>query len=358
MKSNTNRLTFGIICFKITSKCNFCQLMATKYTFLILLFLFSGFVAFAQEEDTEEAVPSYQTMYDDPYDIRNLYLQFQPLYGDIGVLNVTGGFGVEGAYYHKSNFDLQLAFRTSYGKRFDINRDAATRNATNTAEFPLYYNLEFGGTYHIRDIMQESSSKVLLYSKQLKGTEWASTVARQTEINGKVRTVIGARLGGMLNSTTANINATLAAQGKELFYENGIPVIGEDIYSNLQTFTIYAGASYSWIRNYAVEFSERWDPSGDDQILTPYFDIMFAPSINLSDVVINGESVSTLDIDETSIGFRGGLNVKFNRKLSWGYGVESGVRPGLKKRGFFLVFKMSFPVYAKKLGAKEKPATE
>ena len=337
--------------------------MASKYTFLICLFLFSGFLALAQdeekeEEEEEEEVPAYQTMYDDPYDIRNLYLQFQPLYGDIGAINITGGFGIEGAYYHKSKFDVQLAFRTSYGKRFDINRDAATRNATNTDKFPMYYNIEFGGTYHIQDIMKESSSKVLLYTKQLKGRDWASTVPRHAEVNGKVRTVIGARLGGMYSSTTSNINAILEVQEKDLFYNDGELVYQEDLYSNLQTFVIYAGGSYAWIRNYAVEFSERWDPSGDDLLLTPYFDIMFAPMINLSDVTLGGETVSTATIDQQSIGFRGGVNVKYNRKLSWGYGVEAGMRPGIQKRGFFLVFKMSFPLYAKKLGSKEASTDE
>jgi hypothetical protein len=331
--------------------------MATRYTFLFCLFLFSGFIALAQEEKDEEA-PAYQMMYDDPYDIRDLYLMFQPLYGDIGTLNITGGFGIEAAYYHKSKFDLQMAFRTSYGKRFDINRDAAKNNATNTDDFPLYFNVELGGTYHFQDVMKESSSKVLLYTKQLNGVEWASTVARQVEVNGNVRTIIGGRLGGMFNSTTVNLNAVLSVQEKDLLDSEGLPIINEDLYSNLQTFVIYVGGSYSWIRNYAVEFSERWDPAGDDQIITPYLDIMYAPSINLNDVTLAGEAVSTSDIEELNIGFRGGVNVKFNRKLSWGYGVEAGIKPGIKKRGFFLVFKMSFPLYAKKLGVKDSSTEE
>ena len=326
--------------------------MANRYTFLFCLFLFSGFIALAQEEKDEE-VPAYQKMYDDPYDIRDFYLMFQPLYGDIGALNITGGFGVEGAYYHKSKFDLQLAFRTSYGRRFDINRDAAKNNATNTDDFPFYFNVEAGGTYHFQDIMKESSSKVLLYNKLLKGADWASTIPRNTEVNGNLRTIIGGRLGGMFNSTTANINAILSVQEKDLFDSNNNPIINEDLYSNLQTFVIYVGGSYSWIRNYAVEFSELWDPSGDDQILTTYLDILYAPSINLNDVTLAGETISTADIEQLSLGFRGGFNVKFNRKFSWGYGVEAGIRPGIKKRGFFLVFKMSFPIYAKKLGTKE-----
>jgi len=330
--------------------------MAYKSILFIFLFLVSGIITYAQDENQEE-VPSYQTMYDDPYDIRNLYLQFHPFYGDVGALNITGGFGIEGTYYHKSLFDAQLSFRTTYGKRFDLNRDAASRNATNNDDFPLAYNLEFGGTYHIRDLMTESSSKVLLYSKKLSGTEWASTIPRYTEVNGKVRTIIGTRLGGILNSSTANVNAILEVQNKELFYTDGTPVLNETLYSNLQTFTIYAGASYSWIRNYAVEFSDQWDPSGDDQILTPYFDIMFAVSNNLADVTLPTETISTDDIDKMNLGFRGGLNVKFNRKLSWGYGLEAGFRPGIKQRGFFIMFKMSFPVWGKKLKIGES-ATE
>jgi len=307
---------------------------------------------YGQEENQDE-VPPYQTMYDDPYDIRNLYLQFQPFYGDVGALNITGGFGIEGAYYHKSLFDVQLAFRTSYGKRFDLNRDAASRNATNSDNFPMSFHLEFGGTYHIQDLMKESSSEVLLYSKKLSGTEWASTVPRSAVVNGKVRTIIGARLGGMSYSNTANVNAILSVQNKELFYSEGTPVLDEALYSHLQTFVIYAGASYSWIRNYAVEFSEQWDPSGDDLILTPYFDIMYAPSIKLQSVRLPTETVSTDEIDKLNVGFRGGLNAKFNRKLSWAYGVEAGIRPGIKKRGFFVMFKMSLPVWGKKLKVKK-----
>jgi len=141
----------------------------------------------------------------------------------------------------------------------------------------------------------------------------------------------------------------LEAQGKELFYSDGTPVLNENLYSNMNAFIIFAGASYSWIRNYAVEFSERWDPSGDDQILTPFFDLMFAPVINLADVQLPAESVPTASIDKMAFGFRGGVAGKFNRKLSWGYTAEMGLRPGLKKQGFYLMFKMSFPLWAKKL---------
>lgn len=320
---------------------------------LISLLLFSGIATLAQEAEAEEEVPSFQTMYDDPYDIRNLYIQFQPLYGDVGALNITGGFGIEGAYYHNDLFDVQLAFRTSYSRRFDINRHAAAKNDENDNNYPLHFNVEFGGTYHIKDFMKEAKSQVLLYSKQLKGTEWASTVAKSAEISGKVRTVIGGRLGGMYYSSTLDVSSALEAQKKELIYEDGTPVLETSMYSNLQSFVIYLGGSYSLIRNYAVEFSERYDPSGDDLLFTPFLDLMFAPSIRINDVVLPTETVSASEIDKLAMGFRAGLNIKFNRKLSWGTTVETGVRPGVKKRGFYVLFKMSFPIYAKKLEQKE-----
>lgn len=325
--------------------------MVIKNTLLTCILLWSGFIAFGQEEDQQE-VPSYQTMYDDPYDIRNLYISFQPMYGDIGSLNIGGGFGVEATYYQNSLFDAYLAFRTTYGKKFDINRDAAIKNATNNNDYPIYYDVDFGGTYHLQDIMTESSSDVLLYSKSLRGTDWASTMANTTTISGKVRNIIGIRLGGILHSTTVNINSVLVHQDLTLYYSDGIPVINENMFSNLNTFTIYVGGSYSWIKNYAVEFSERWDPAGDDKIITPYFDFMFAASNKLDDLALPTEVVSTDPIEKLNVGFRGGLNVKYNRTLSWGYGLEAGLRPGVKKDGWFFMFKMSFPVYARKMHKK------
>ena len=327
--------------------------MTMKKSLLICLFLLSGFIALGQEENDDES-PAYQTLYDDPYDIRNFYLQFQPIYVDISSINMTGGFGIEWAYYHKSLYDLQIAFRTSYGKRFDITRDAAIRNATNKNDFPIHINLDFGGTFHVRDIMKESSSKALLYSKSLKGTEWASTIASHTTINGKVRRVIGTRLGGIFYSSTVNVNTVLSIQGKELFYTEKIPVLDEKLYSNLQSFIIYAGGSFTWIKNYAVEFNERWEPTGNDLIITPYLDLLLAASVKLQDVFLPREIISTDSIDLLNVGFRGGLNVRFNRKLSWGYGVETGIRPGIKNMGFYLMVRMSFPIYAIKVPKQAK----
>lgn len=322
--------------------------MDRKKDLLTLLFVVISFTVFAQqEEEQEQELPSYQTMYDSPFDIRNIFLHLQPLAGEVGALNTTGGFGVKAEYYYKTFFDVNIAFRTSYGKKFDINRDAALRNAINTDEFKSYYNLEFGGTYHIQDLMRSNStSKVLLYSKSLKGTSWSSTVPRHAEISSKVRTIIGARFGGMVYRTVTNIDAALITQEEDLFYDDGTLVIDEGMFSNLNAVVIYAGMSHAWIHNFAIEFAERWDPTGDDMIITPYLDFLFAPSVKLKDLTLPEGNVSVEPIALLKVGARAGVDVKFNRKLSWGYGFETGFKPGLKTKGFYLAFRMSFPLIA------------
>lgn len=322
--------------------------MDSKNIFLTLLFLAICFSVNAQQEQEEgEELPSYQTMYDSPFDIRNIFLHFQPLTGEVGALNVTGGFGLKAEYYYKTFFDAHIAFRTSYGKKFDINRDAAIRNAINTSEFKSYYNLQIGGTYHIQDLMRSNStSKVLLYSKSLKGTSWSSSVPRYAEINSNVRTIIGARLGGMIYRTVTNIDATISTQELDLFYDDGTLVIDEGLFSNLNAVVIYAGLSHAWIHNFAIEFAERWDPTGEDMIVTPYLDFLFAPSVKLDDMTLPEGNVSVAPIEYLKVGARAGVDVKYNRKLSWGYGFETGFKPGLKTKGFYLAFRMSFPLFA------------
>jgi hypothetical protein len=53
-----------------------------------------------------------------------------------------------------------------------------------------------------------------------------------------------------------------------------------------------------------------------------------------------------------SFGFRAGLDGKFNRKLSWGYGGEFGYRPSVAKMGFFAVIKIAIPLYGTNLENK------
>ena len=105
----------------------------------------------------------------------------------------------------------------------------------------------------------------------------------------------------------------------------------------------------TWIKNVAVDFDNKYQEGVDDLIFTAFLDLLVAQSVSVDDVVYNGLMYSVDDVDTGIIGFRAGLDGKFNRTLSWGYGGEIGMRPGLKGRGFYALIKISFPIYSTNL---------
>ncbi len=322
--------------------------MRLKSTLIIGLVMVLTLNGYSQAKKKSNAL-KYTVTYDDPYDIKKLFIHFQPIVGDIGALNVVGGFGLEANYYYKDMLDFEFSGRTTYGTRFDIARDAATRNASNDNTISAYFYGDIGGTYHILDQTKESQSKVLLYSKRLKGNEWAATVPKNALIKNTVREIVGGRAGGYFFTTSTDLSKTLAKQELELFFNDGSPVLNEDLYTNIFSYGVYVGGSMSWFKNFAVDFESRWEPNGDDLLMTTYLDVLYSPGITIDDLLIEGETVSLEDIKQSPLGFRAGLKGKFNRGLGWGYGVETGLRPGIQKNGFFFAFKISFPIYGTKL---------
>lgn len=322
--------------------------MRLKSTFIIGLVLVLTINVYGQATKKSNAL-KYTVTYDDPYDIKKLFIHFQPIIGDISALNVVGGLGLEANYYHKDMLDFEFSGRTSYGASADIARDAANRNASNDNTIATYFYADMGGTYHILDQTKESESKILLYSKRLKGTEWAATVPKNALIKNTVREIVGGRAGAFSYATATNVNTILAKQELQLFYNDGSPILDEDLYTNVFAYGFYVGGSMSWFKNFAVTFESRWEPNGDDLLMTTYLDVLYSPGITIDDILLSGETVSLEDVKQAPLGFRAGLKGKFNRNLGWGYGVESGLRPGVQKSGFFFAFKISFPIYGTKL---------
>lgn len=322
--------------------------MRFKSTFFIGLVMGLAINSYGQATKKSKAL-KYTVTYDDPYDIKKLFIHFQPIVGDIGALNITGGFGLEANYYHKDKLDFEFSGRTTYGSSFDIERDAANRNAFNENAISTYFYGDAGGTYHILDRTKKSESKVLLYSRRLKGNEWASTVPKNALIKNTVREIVGGRAGAFFYTTATGVETILAKQELDLFFNDGTPVVSEDLYTNVAAYGFYVGGSMSWFKNFAVDFESRWEPNGDDLLMTTYLDVLYSPGITIEDLLIGGETVSLGDIKQSPLGFRAGLKGKFNRTLGWGYGVETGVRPGVQKSGFFFAFKLSFPIYGTKL---------
>ncbi len=322
--------------------------MRFKSSFVIGLLMALAIGGYSQSTRKSKAL-KYTVSYDDPYDIKKLFIHFQPIVGDVGALNVTGGFGLEANYYHKDKLDFEFSGRTTYGSRFDIVRDGANRNAFNENIIGTYFYGDAGATYHILDRTRESESKILLYSKRLKGTEWAATVPKNAVIKNTVREIVGVRGGAFFYTSAAGLETILAKQNLDLFYNDGTPVTSDELYTNVAAYGFYVGGSMSWFKNFAVDFESRWEPNGDDLLITTYVDFLYSPSITIDDLLIGREPVSLADIKQAPFGFRAGLKGKFNRTLGWGYGVETGLRPGVQKNNFFFAFKLSFPIYGTKL---------
>jgi hypothetical protein len=350
--------------------------MKTSFLCFIAAFSMISIEVFAQTDRKDKTAVTYEELYDEPYSINKLFLAVQPLYGELFVANVNAGFGVEATYYYKDKADFRAHFRKTYSRKFfDFARDLALSNSDvdNRAEVFSYF--EFGGTYHIKDFEQSSKTKMFLYKASYKGNKWSSRVPLDAEVPCKVRKIYGARLGGIMWDSSTELDRALDAQGlsnedlksgdlslPDTYFNNES---GKDekvnVFTNIASKGFYVGGSMTWIRNVAVSF-DKYEEGVDDLILNTYLDVLYAPSLQLDDVVYTDLDVNTPEegtrtysvspLKMKAFGFRAGIDGKFNRTLSWSYGAEIGYRPGIDGRMFYTLIKISFPVYSTNLDYK------
>ncbi len=319
-------------------------------SFLIFLSASSWLLAQNPNLNREAKTITYEEIYDTPYDINKLFIHLQPMYGEYFSTNTTVGWGIRAQYYLKNIADFEMDFRGPYAKPFDIARHAAAKNSTIDNEPKGYLYFDIVGTYHIKDEELDTETKFILYSNRYKGDKWGATVPLHTVIPTKVRRIIGARFGGMSYKTSFDMNRIMDKQGVTLYSDEGA-AIGEDesLYGNMSASGFYIGGSMAWIKNVAVQPDKIYGTLVNDLIFTTYFDINFTPFVNVDDVYNDGQRYSSEPILTSVLGFRAGIEGKFNRKISWGYGGEIGHRPGLKKSGFFFNVRISFPIFSSQL---------
>lgn len=333
------------------------------FTFLALFFIVTS--ASAQAPADDKNAVTYEELYDEPYAVNKLFIGFQPLYAEVSATNTNAGFGAFAQYYYKDKFNIQGQMRMTYGSQFfDFNHELA-KNNSNVDNVPsLFRYFEIGGTYHIKDWESTGKTKMTLYRSSYKGNKWASRVPLQTEVPSKVRKIYGGRLGAVVWNSTTNLNGALRKQNLtngDIVNDSGeglpekITINGKEqnfnIFSNVNSAAIYLGGSFTRIRNVAVSF-DNYEGGLDDGILTLYADILFAPYLELDAVEYLNQKYSISALKMNPLGFRLGMDGKFNRSLSWGYGGEIGYRPSIKGRSFYTMFRISLPLFGTNLENK------
>ena len=329
---------------------------------LLLFFgLFIFLSGFAQTEETVAGV-KYEQLYDEPYTVNKLFVGVQPFYGEVFATNVNAGFGIDAHYFHKQVADFRAQFRKSYTSTFfDINHENARKNSEVQNEAVNFNYFELGMNYHIKDYDGQSKTKMVLYKKSYTHDQWASKVPMRIEVPCRVRKIVGARLGGIMWQSTLDFSNALQQAGKtNQDFGNGDFANDVSIFSNIRSVGLYAGGSMTWIKNVAVSFDE-YEGQIDDGILTFFADILYAPYLKVDDVKYMVETSPTTKelrvydpgiLKLNSFGFRAGVDGKFNRKLSWGYGGEIGYRPTVANLGFFACIKIAIPLYGTNLENK------
>jgi hypothetical protein len=341
-----------------------------RFFYILSLLILCGLSAFSQgQEDAGSKAVTFKTIYDDPSDLYKLWIGFQPLYADLFVTNVNAGFGGQAIYYHNNLFDCKFQVRKTYAQFSDLNRNMANKSdeknvggsTTKINNEPTAFTyFELGGTYHIVDKTEQAKAKIILYSSRYK--KWASSVPQYIWVPAQVRTIYGARVGGLIFNTATDLQRAMAKQGVTIKRNGGddpkvdsvITPSSGNLTGNVHTKALYIGVSASKIKNIAIKPDKGYGVLVNDMILTAYLDLIIAPSVQVDDVILNSLTYSTDPIKTKMLGGRIGFDGMFNREFSWSYGMEAGFRPSVATGGFYAMLKLNFPMFATKLSQQKE----
>ena len=301
-------------------------------------------ICIAQDKDSVDVL-TYEAINDDPYAINKLFIHIQPVYSELFATNVNIGFGIQVDYQIAKGLELSANWRHPYARQTDFAREVAYKNQDNVDNNKAFNYLEFGGTIHLSDRSYKSKSKIILYSKRYQGQKWANKIPEKLIIPSRVRKVVGFRWGGTIFNSTTDVVKAAAEQGVSLVDEENNPVGDAKLYGNLDAKGIYAGLSLQIIKNVAIKPHRDFGVLVNDLHFNAFLDIIYAPSISLEDIILDGNIISGDQLETQEVGFRAGVQGKFNKRVGFSYGAEFGYRPSLKERSFYALFKLGFPVF-------------
>lgn len=352
--------------------------MVGKRLLFLSVLLLAPVLAFCQ---VEEAVPSnavnYKTIQDDPKDLDYLWLLVQPFTVDAGAMNLMVGSGLDLYYRPKSHVELSLGLRGNVFNAFDLHRDAAQKGATIitqqskreqsalvlTQSFSRNYHFELGGTYFLWDRVADGAAKIHLSE----GNQPEKIInSEPILVDAKRWQRLGIRMGVHTEAMTISLaqaidrqnlswkgsaGTILSKAGTKSISGFSTPTNNNEIYTNFYSTGIYLGGAFSTSKNISLK-TDRYGIVAQNSILSFYGDLIFNPFIQVADVHTrevggsNTETFSGKELKTNSLGARVGLDLRFNQKMYYALGLETGIRPSLQGQGFYGLLKVSFPAFS------------
>ena len=325
---------------------------------------------------------NYKTVFDDPYDINQLWIMFSPLAVNASGSNLMLGFDLRTRFFLGSKVQLTAGYNGPWSRNTDHTRNLAMQNASvnwrelgerrdKTADltnrFIAFTSAEVGGQFHLIDKEKKSTSKIMLTSKKARVMEFSS--ADFITVNSKNRQIWSARAGAQLYGATVPLNRIIKAQNVTLQADNGLTLrpdgkticpdgtesnLGSNqLFTSMQYISGSVGGGFSLIRNVSIK-ADKFGNLANNICLNAFADVMFAPNVQLADLQVQrtggGQSVvSVSDIKVNKLGFRAGFDVFYNQDLFYAFGAEMGMRPGLAGDQFYFAGRFSFPALSFKV---------
>lgn len=296
-------------------------------------------------------------LFDRPDELRDLYIQVQPVIAEVARMGNQAGYGLGLHYFSRRWLEADFQFRKTWSGKMDQAREDGYRNGNTGNALPVNFHMEAGLLFHF--IQKKSIDSLMVVLKPKAGVDDKLVEKVITNIPYGVRSVYSFRLGAAYRQNTLDVSQALVRQG-EL---NAAILLPEEYvddqgltrpfraFSGMSSVISHAGINFSIIRNMARGFDDYAVVSRDD-VVSCYADLLYAPTLTIDHLLYDGSLFPLDALKINKAGFRVGIDVRHDRDLGFAVGAEAGFRPGPANGGAYMILKASIPVFARYIGRR------
>jgi len=304
----------------------------------ILLTLFTLFLNQANAQYNSYAVKNNNSESD------NLFVDIRLLDFDLGFPVLSLGGGADADFFLNKKLSFEGSVRFSY---FDMKRSLIKGNqdAENINKLNRFFEMRAGGRFHLSD--KEGTKKMkAIVSTQNTGY---STITNYIPMMVPCRKIVALHYGvqyytvAIKGKTGPSIPGQLSV-GPSVTATDGTTFSEWNSATNLNVMMVYGGLSF-------IKIMKTTMTSGSDSwtfnlFRNSYVDIMFAPNVNVQNVIYKNTSYNvqgsgSKGFEKNPFGIRYGMSMLSKKKMSVCY--EIGWLPGLKN-GLFTRASFGFPI--------------